>query len=89
MVEIEGHEVMMLGSVASLIGITQGCLGKGWAKHLIHRYPVVALSLGWAGFGLALPIVIVPIRRRLGMPTNHYDAAHPKAVFPKLGGGYA
>lgn len=30
-----------------------------------------------------MPIVIVPIRRKLGMPTNQYDAGAKGTVFPK------
>jgi len=84
MVEWEGHELMMLGTATSLYQITQGALGKGWARSLVHRYPVPSMAVALVGFGLLLPIVVVPLRRRLGLPTNQYDAAHPKAVFPQL-----
>jgi len=84
MVEWEGHELMMLGTATSLYQITQGALGKGWARSLVHRYPVPAMSIALAGVGLLLPIVVVPIRRRLGLPTNQYDATHPKVVYPPL-----
>mmetsp|Transcript_16682 Transcript_16682/g.34182 ORF Transcript_16682/g.34182 Transcript_16682/m.34182 type:complete len:87 (-) Transcript_16682:239-499(-) len=84
MVEWDGHEVAIFGSVSGFYAITNGVYGKGWIKSMIHRQPIVAMSFFLGGLGIALPIVVVPIRRRLGLPTNQYDASHPKCVFPVL-----
>jgi hypothetical protein len=35
------------------------------------------------GIGIGYPLVAVPIRRALKLPTNQYDADHPNVVFPK------
>lgn len=84
MVRFDGHEVAMVSTIAGAIGVTHGIYGKGWFKSLIHRQPIIAFSCALAGVGVAMPLVIVPIRRRLGLPTNQYDHHDPKCVWPEL-----
>ena len=84
MVHIDGHELAILGTTTGLYGVTTGVLGKGWVKGFIHRQPIAAFSVVLGLVGVALPVVVPPIRRRLGMPTNQYDATMPGTVFPKV-----
>ena len=83
MVHIDGHELAIFGTATGLYGVTSGVLGKGWVKQFIHRQPVAAFSVALGCFGLLMPIVIPPIRRKLGMPNNQYGADLPGAVYPK------
>ena len=85
MVHIDGHELGILGTISGLYAVTNGTLGKGWVKQFIHRQPIAAFSVALAAAGVLLPVVVVPIRRKMGFPTNQYDASHPGTVFPKLG----
>mmetsp|Transcript_34911 Transcript_34911/g.76376 ORF Transcript_34911/g.76376 Transcript_34911/m.76376 type:complete len:86 (+) Transcript_34911:96-353(+) len=84
MVHFDGHEVAILGSVSGFYGITRGIYGKGWIKQMIQRQPVVAMSVFLGAAGVALPVLIPPLRRKLGLPTNQYDASMPGTVYPKL-----
>mmetsp|Transcript_1415 Transcript_1415/g.2043 ORF Transcript_1415/g.2043 Transcript_1415/m.2043 type:complete len:85 (+) Transcript_1415:71-325(+) len=84
MVHIDGHELGIVGTVTGLYGVTTGVLGKGWVKGFIHRQPIAAFSCVLGLTAVAMPIVIVPIRRRLGFPTNQYDASMPGTVWPKI-----
>mmetsp|Transcript_23546 Transcript_23546/g.46846 ORF Transcript_23546/g.46846 Transcript_23546/m.46846 type:complete len:87 (+) Transcript_23546:66-326(+) len=84
MVHIDGHEIAMISTISGAIGVTHGIYGKGWFKSLIHRQPIIAFSLAIGGLGVCLPLVIVPLRRGLGMPTNQYDHSREDTVFPKL-----
>mmetsp|Transcript_1498 Transcript_1498/g.2133 ORF Transcript_1498/g.2133 Transcript_1498/m.2133 type:complete len:86 (+) Transcript_1498:102-359(+) len=82
MVHVDGHELAIFGTYSGVIGITRGIYGKGWFKSLVHRQPIVAFSIAIGTLGVAMPVVVVPIRRKLGMPTNQYDATFPGTVFP-------
>eukprot|EP00571_Detonula_confervacea_P013430 CAMPEP_0172305670 /NCGR_PEP_ID=MMETSP1058-20130122/6917_1 /TAXON_ID=83371 /ORGANISM="Detonula confervacea, Strain CCMP 353" /LENGTH=86 /DNA_ID=CAMNT_0013017341 /DNA_START=90 /DNA_END=350 /DNA_ORIENTATION=- len=84
MVHIDGHEIAMLSTIGGAIGVTHGIYGKGWFKSLIHRQPIIAFSITLASIGVVMPLVIVPLRRSLGFPTNQYDHHDPKTVWPKL-----
>mmetsp|Transcript_11888 Transcript_11888/g.22516 ORF Transcript_11888/g.22516 Transcript_11888/m.22516 type:complete len:87 (+) Transcript_11888:125-385(+) len=84
MVRWDGHELAVVGSATGFWAIANGCLGKGWVKSMIHRQPVVAMSLALATAGVAMPIFIPPIRRKLGLPTNQYEAGLPGVVYPQL-----
>jgi hypothetical protein len=57
-------------------------LPQGWARSFIHRQPIAAMACGWALIGVTLPLVIPPIRRRLKLPTNQYNAENPMALTP-------
>mmetsp|Transcript_17818 Transcript_17818/g.25077 ORF Transcript_17818/g.25077 Transcript_17818/m.25077 type:complete len:86 (+) Transcript_17818:81-338(+) len=83
MVKWDGHELAVLGTTSGAYAVANATLGPGWVKSFIHRQPVAAMSCALAGIGLLAPIIIVPIRRKLGMPTNQYDASFPGTVFPK------
>ena len=83
MVKWDGHELAVLGTISGVYGVCQATLGPGWVKSFIHRQPVAAMSVFLAGVGIALPLVVVPIRRSLKMPTNQYDASREGVVFPK------
>lgn len=84
MPHIDGHELGILTTLAGLYSVTTGTLGKGWVKSFIHKQPVAAFSVVLATAGICMPIVIVPIRRKLGFPTNQYDAGAPGTVYPKF-----
>ena len=84
MVHLDGHELAILGTISGAYGVASATLGKGWVKSLIHRHPIPAMSIALSAFGIALPLVIVPVRRAIGMPTNQYDATHPRVSFPKF-----
>lgn len=81
---IDGHEFGMLSTIGGAIGITHGIYGKGWFKSFIHRTPMIAFSVTIAGIGICMPLVVVPLRRKLGFPTNQYDHEDPNTVWPKL-----
>jgi hypothetical protein len=83
MVKWDGHELAVLGTATGVYSITNATLGKGWIKSLIHRQPVAAMSLALATVGVLMPLVVVPIRRAVKLPTNQYDSSHPNVVFPK------
>ena len=82
MVHIDGHELGIIATVTGLYGVTNGVLGKGWVKQFIHRQPVAVFSVAIACFGLAMPVVITPIRRKFGLPTNQYEGNRPGTIFP-------
>mmetsp|Transcript_17883 Transcript_17883/g.21389 ORF Transcript_17883/g.21389 Transcript_17883/m.21389 type:complete len:88 (-) Transcript_17883:341-604(-) len=81
---IDGHELGIFATVTGLYGVSSGCLGKGWVRGFIHRQPVAAFSVALGLFGMALPIIVPPIRRRLGMATNQYEAGLPDVVHPSF-----
>jgi hypothetical protein len=83
MVHVDGHELGILGTLTGLYGVTAGTLGKGWFKTFVHRQPVAAFSVVLGTIGVMMPIVVPPIRRRLGLPTNQYEAGMPNVRFPK------
>ena len=86
MPHIDGHELGIFATVTGMYSVTTGVLGKGWVKTLIHRQPVPAFSLALALTGLTLPIVVPPIRRKLGLPTNQYEADRTdiKVLYPNF-----
>ena len=84
MVHLDGHELAVVSTIAGALSVTNGIHGKGWFKSLIHRQPILAFSMTLGVVGISLPLVIVPIRKRLGLPTNQYDHSAPGTVFPKL-----
>lgn len=79
----DGHELGMLSVVTATAGIVYGCMGRGWFKSWVHRHPVVALSVTLGTVGVCMPLVVIPIRRALGYPTNHYNPEHPLVVYPQ------
>lgn len=83
MVHFDGHEVAVLGTMSGLLQICQTHLGKGWFKMFVHTQPIAAASCILFGIGIGYPLVAVPIRRALKLPTNQYDADHPNVTFPK------
>mmetsp|Transcript_23157 Transcript_23157/g.37562 ORF Transcript_23157/g.37562 Transcript_23157/m.37562 type:complete len:87 (-) Transcript_23157:307-567(-) len=84
MVHVDGHEIAMLSTISGAIGVTHGIYGKGWFRSFVHRQPIIAFSVTLAGLGVCLPLVVVPLRRRLGLPTNQYDHHDGGTVWPKL-----
>ena len=81
---VDGHELSILGTMTSLYGVVRGIYGKGWIKRFIHQEPILAMSVTLFCGAIVIPLTVVPIRRAIGLPTNQYDARHPKCVFPKL-----
>lgn len=81
--ELDGHEVGFVTTMGGAVLLAHRTLPKGWVRGFIHRQPVAAMACFWAMAGIALPLVVPPIRRALKLPTNQYDAANPRAVFPK------
>ena len=43
---------------------------------LMDREPVVVISCAFGFTGLMLPLVVPPIRRSMGLPTNQYDGTN-------------
>ena len=82
---IDAHEAAVVTTLVGGFALVNRVMYKGWMRTLIHRQPVLAMSMAWGLFGISLPLVVVPIRRKLGYATNHYDADHPDTVFPKYG----
>jgi hypothetical protein len=80
---IDGHELGIFATVTGLFGVTNGVLGKGWVKSFIHRQPVAAFSVAIGCVGVLLPVVVPPIRNKLGLPTNQYNAGRPGTIYPK------
>ena len=78
--EFDGHEVAVVTTVVGGMVLVNRTMHKGWVRSLIHRQPVASMSLAWAFIGITLPLVVPPIRRKLGLPTNQYDAEHPDTV---------
>lgn len=82
MVHYDGHEVALVTTFLGGAALLHKTMPRGWIRGMIHRQPVVALSMAWGLIGMGLPLVVPPVRRMLKMPTNQYDAIHPKATFP-------
>lgn len=47
-------------------------LGK-FIRYYLDREPMVVISCAIGAVGVTLPLVVVPIRRSLGFPTDQYD----------------
>ncbi len=84
MVHIDGHELGIFATVTGLYGVTNGVLGKNWVKTFIHRQPVAAFSVALGCLAVAMPVVVVPLRRKLGLPTNQYEGGMPGVRYPKM-----
>jgi|EP00979_Chaetoceros_neogracilis_P003288 hypothetical protein len=84
MPHIDGHELGIFATITGLYSVASGTLGRGWVKSFIHRQPVAAFSVALGTLGVALPILVPPIRRKLGYPTNQYDAGAPGTIYPKF-----
>lgn len=80
---IDGHEVGIASTIVGGVYLVHRTLPSGWVRGFIHRQPVAALASIWALLGVTAPLVIPPIRRAMNLPTNQYNAEHPKAVVPK------
>ena len=84
MVHLDGHELAILGTISGAWGVCNATLGKGWFRKFVNTQPVPAMSVCLGLAGIAMPLFVVPIRRSIGLPTNQYDATHPKVKFPKF-----
>jgi hypothetical protein len=80
----DGHEIGVLSTLVGCVGIMHGSMPQGWAKSFVHRQPVAAMACLLFAVGVTLPVTVVPIRRRLGLPTNQYDAEYPGVKYPKF-----
>jgi hypothetical protein len=80
---IDGHEISVLSTCGGIWFLVNKTMPKLWFRATIHRHPIVAMSMVLASIAVTMPIIVVPIRRRLGYPTNQYDAYNPWTVFPK------
>jgi len=79
----DGHEIAIFGTITGCLQIANSHLGKGWMKMFFHKEPIAAASVVLFGTGIVYPLIAVPIRRALKLPTNQYDADHPNVTFPK------
>ena len=79
----DGHEIGFLLTASGCYAAAHFSMPKGYLRAFIHKQPVLALSMGWATMAFALPFIVPPIRRRMGLPTNQYNADHPNCVYPK------
>jgi hypothetical protein len=73
----------MISVVTATAGILHGVMPRGWIKSWFHRNPVIALSVALGVTGVCMPLVVIPIRRYMGYPTNHYNPDHPLCVYPQ------
>jgi len=76
----DGHEVAVVSTVVGGLVLVNRTMHKGWVRALIHRQPVVSMAMAWGFIGMTLPLVVPPIRRKMGLPTNQYDAEAPGTV---------
>jgi hypothetical protein len=83
MVHWDGHELAVVSTMGGAVLLVHRTLPANWVRGFIHRQPVAAMSCAWALIGATLPLVVPPLRRSLGLPTNQYDADHPGVVMPK------
>ena len=79
----DGHEVAFVSTIGGAVALFHRTLPKGWVRGFIHRQPVAAMSVFWGLAGITLPLIIPPLRRAIKLPTNQYDAEHPRAIVPK------
>ncbi|ETV89412.1 hypothetical protein H257_00703 [Aphanomyces astaci] len=55
-----------------------------FARYYFDREPVVVLATALGAVGVLAPLVVVPIRRSLGYPTDQYDGPIiPDSLKPK------
>jgi hypothetical protein len=79
----DGHELAVMGTLTGALQICNSHLGKGWFKMFFHLQPIAAASCLLFGFGVTYPLIAVPIRRALKLPTEQYCADHPDVTFSK------
>ena len=79
----DAHEVSVLSTTASCVVLVNRILPKNWVRGMIHRQPVVAMSCFLGVVGVAMPVVVIPLRRMFQLPTNQYDATHHNCTMPK------
>lgn len=79
----DGHEVAVGTTLIGGTILVDRSMPKGWVRGMIHRQPIAAMATFWCIAGIALPVLIPPVRRALKMPTNQYNAEHPRALSPK------
>jgi hypothetical protein len=81
--QLDGHELAVVSTMGGAILLIHRTLPKGWGRAFIHRQPVAAMACFWGLTGLALPLIVPPLRRAMKLPTNQYDAHHPNVTMPK------
>jgi hypothetical protein len=79
----DGHEIAFVSTIGGCAALVHRTMPAGWMRSFVHRQPVAAMACLWGVMGVTLPLVVPRLRRTLRLPTNQYDAHHPKAVFPK------
>ena len=72
----------VLGGTATYIATIHACMPKNWLRTFIHREPVVFGGIALAGIAMTMPLAIVPIRRRLGYPTDNAEWDGKKRPIP-------
>jgi hypothetical protein len=80
--QLDGHEVSVSTTIIGAIALVHRTLPQGWARSFVHRQPIAAMACAWALVGVTLPLVVPPIRRRLKLPTNQYNAENHMALTP-------
>ena len=45
-------------------------------RYYLDREPMVVLSCAIGAVAISMPLVVVPIRRSMGLPTDQYDGPH-------------
>ena len=79
---LDGHVALVLGGTATYIATIHACMPKNWLRTFIHREPVVFGGIALAGIAITMPLAIVPIRRRLGYPTDNAEWDGKKRPIP-------
>ena len=80
---LDGHELAVVSTMGGAVALVHRTLPKGWVRAFVHRQPIAAMSCLWMAIGVTLPLTVPRIRRAMKLPTNQYDAEHPKVVLPK------
>eukprot|EP00615_Pteridomonas_danica_P001896 CAMPEP_0114366864 /NCGR_PEP_ID=MMETSP0101-20121206/29628_1 /TAXON_ID=38822 ORGANISM="Pteridomonas danica, Strain PT" /NCGR_SAMPLE_ID=MMETSP0101 /ASSEMBLY_ACC=CAM_ASM_000211 /LENGTH=103 /DNA_ID=CAMNT_0001516203 /DNA_START=21 /DNA_END=332 /DNA_ORIENTATION=- len=67
------HAFAVISSTLGLVSVVHVCQPKGWFKQFVDDEPVVAFSCFLGLLGFLLPVVVVPMRRNMGLDTSQYD----------------
>ncbi|KAJ1461683.1 hypothetical protein M885DRAFT_558119 [Pelagophyceae sp. CCMP2097] len=72
-----GHAAVALSSTLLSLQWLWATQPKGWVLRFMDREPAAFVSCLLGATGVAMPLIIVPIRRKLGYSTSQYDGFVP------------
>ncbi|KAJ8606919.1 hypothetical protein CTAYLR_008627 [Chrysophaeum taylorii] len=70
---IGGHALVALTSTLTMVQWLFTTQPKGWVMKFADREPIVFFSCLLGAVGMGMPLVVPPIRRRLGYSTSQID----------------